>query len=232
MPEKLLSCKDRGDVFFGWQAGKPFDLHPKLALKIAKIVAEWSVLENALSRIFISMLGSDPVPGAAMYSSLTAAASQKAALRAVADTALTTEQRDIFEVLLGFYNTAQKDRNKIVHWVWGYGTELKDALVLADPACFTSHKAQSIRFENEGRPVSPDFDFDKVYIYRARDFDQLSEKVEKLMGYLSQFLIVISPKKEDLRYPERTSQRLRQLQNVPEIRQALLRQLERRRTNP
>lgn len=232
MPEKLLSCKDYGSAIFRWQGGKPFDLHPDLAVKVAKIVAEWSTLESALSRIFIAMLGSDPVPGAAMYASLTAAASQKAALKAVAHTALPTEQRNLFEVLLGLYNTAQKERNKVVHWIWGYGTNLKDALILADPSCFISHKAQSIRFENEGKTITPDFDFGKVYVYRAHDFDQLSKQIENLMGYLSLFLVVIAPSKEDRRRPGVAAQALRQLQDKPEIRKSLLRQLERLKTIP
>jgi len=140
------------------------------------------------------MLGANPGPAAAIYSSLISPAAQKDAFRALAAIALSSDdEKDIFEAILAVFDTAIKPRNKIAHWIWGFSGNIPDGVLLGKPdalARFTvaiKDWTDTIRQAGQPRPPMPDFPRDDIFVWYAQDFREASEQIQKLTSLVSGF---------------------------------------------
>lgn len=243
MPQPVSSLGRKIGIHIGNNVDSPSVHRPNLALAAMNVVAEWSILESFFSDLFMQMLGANPRPAAAMYYALSGEASKKAALRAIAQTVLSMEEQDVFEAILSLFTSVAKDRNKIAHWIWGYSSDLPDAVLLWDPAAkanwdiaYHEYQHASERFVRDGRegkqpdsatdPTPPKFSTDGIYIFRARDFSDISSRVQRLMGFVTSFRFVLMrshPVNED-------GEVFAQLSSEPEVRAFLDRLDQRRKT--
>jgi hypothetical protein len=78
-------------------------------------------------------MGGSQHVAARMFLALNTRAPKNAAITAVAKTTLSSWQFEIFEVIANSSKSAQRKRDKLAHWVWGYSNDLPDALLLIDP---------------------------------------------------------------------------------------------------
>ena len=130
------------------------------------VIAEWSILENFMSGLFVTMLGANPGPAIAIYSALTSAAAQRDALRAVASNVMSPDELDVFDAILSLFTSAAKDRNKIAHWIWGYSTDLPDAVLLGDPKAMLAFRTAVLASTTEVDRTSalPELPKDDIFV--------------------------------------------------------------------
>ena len=98
-----------------------------------QVIAAWSNAEMSLQHVFASMLGANPRPAAAVFSSLISNNAQKDALNAVAEQALSKDERGAFAIIMKRHKGAAKNRDCIAHHIWAIDPRMPDAVVLLDP---------------------------------------------------------------------------------------------------
>ncbi len=191
MPQPLSKVKPDASVNIGNNSDNPSDHRPQLSLLAMKVIAEWSILESFNNALFVKLLGANPAPGAAMYSSLSGGNAKRDALNAVAQVALTEEELEIFNAIIWLYQSAIKERNKVAHWVWGNSPNLLDAVLLCDPNILMEYQlklekfTRKIRDDHRHKLEMPEFPKDKIFVFYALDFTRMSENIQKLMELLS-----------------------------------------------
>lgn len=206
------------------------DHRPHLAVLAMKVIADWARLESYVNTLFVAMLGQNPKPAAAIFGALSGAASQKAALRAVAASVLSPQQEDIFEALLTLFTTAAKQRNKIAHWDWGYSDLIPDGLLLQDPTAYMGWQVDfkiymDYRLSGKFDKTHPDIPVDDILVYYEGDFTTLSRSIQRLGSNFMRLSFVVSG------HPS-TFELLPQLLNEPEIRTLIDRRHQRRKSDP
>jgi hypothetical protein len=231
MPQPLSKFKWSG-LHIGNNVDAPSRHRPELALLAMQVLAEWSILEHWMGTVFVKMLGANPGPAAAMYASLTGAAAQKAAFRAVAEWSIKDEtQADVFEAVLARFTSLAKERNRLAHWVWGHSPDILDGVILADPKSLLEDEVdreQTMQAFRSGEKVSltNELKVDDILVYKRIDFERLSADVQKLMGQVMEFRFVLSDHPAN-----RDGQLLQRLLDVPEILEVVNRLRQRRKND-
>lgn len=135
MPQPLSSVAPDANVTIGGSQDSPSLHRPALALAAMNVVAEWSLLENAILYLFTRLLGENPTQGAAIFTSIRNQNGKRDAFRAVIPAGCGGDQQkeDLVNAAIAIFEKASKTRNKIAHWVWGYSDDLPDAVLLAKP---------------------------------------------------------------------------------------------------
>jgi hypothetical protein len=164
-------------------------MKPQLAAYVAQAVAFSAEIDTQLGELLASILGASARPAAAMYVALTSSASQRAALRAAAEVALTGERLDVFDVVMRLSDVALKDRNVFAHWVWAYIDELPDALLFVEPEALIEHninpKSRSLQIGGPRTLTNDQIDFSRVTVYRQKDLSQSVDRLQASCGRLS-----------------------------------------------
>lgn len=201
MPQPYSKVRTRGKVHLGKSDQHPFDRHPILAVKAMRVIADWAKLENRVGYVLVTMLGTNPAPAAAMFGALTSNAAQTAAMRAVADLVLGEAEKELFEALMSLFSSAAKERNKIAHWIWGHADNLENELLLFDPVVLLNYNVILTEFLFSSAPFTllasahkiPPFPDDKVLVYTATDFENLSTRIVRLTEHFQQFDKLLVP---------------------------------------
>jgi hypothetical protein len=174
------------------------DDKPHLSKYVANIFGFWTLIEYRLSLLLIRVLGADAHPAIAIFSTLTAQHLQLKALEAAAKAALSTEEFDVFQAGIDVTDSAQSQRNKLAHWIWGSCPELPDALLVADPKAHKDiDRELQLALEQAGTKGIKTAEMAKlnrwdsanIYVYREADLQRASRD----LGDASQvaFLLVI-----------------------------------------
>ncbi len=194
-----------------------------------KVIAEWSILESFMQGLFVTMLGANPGPAAAIYASLISPAAQKDAFRALAKISLSSDdEKDVFEAILKVFDTAIRPRNVIAHWEWGHSPNIPDGVLLGDPEALTRYNVAAKEFTDalgtDPRPTRPQFPRDDIFVWYAQDFANASAQIQLLIGYVTDFRFVLTRQ-----HPvNRDGQLLQQLLSEPQIHEHVSRIRERR----
>lgn len=176
MPQPLSRLRSTvSDLTWGT---KTLDDKPELAILVAAIFSEWAFIEMQLKNLMVIVLGTDAAAALAIYDSLDSPRQQMRALKAAAQAHLPSEKFDIFLAAISVVETAQRDRNKIAHWVWTSCPEFPDALILTDPSYISEYmfKFQSC-LESVLKRSFSEFDAkalvrqnaEKILVYRVDD---------------------------------------------------------------
>lgn len=99
-------------------------------------ITEFATVEAHTSVLLTALAQGDPVPVAAIYSTLRQGMMQGRALTAVAKLILPTDDFALLKKLMKVVQSASDDRDILAHRVWFYDQALLDAVVLSDPAIF------------------------------------------------------------------------------------------------
>jgi hypothetical protein len=102
---------------------------PRLAELVGRIAINWSGVEVQLSLALGSMLGVENAAAVAVFLSLRNHRAQRDALRAAADKSLSEGDAEIFEALLARHAELDKQRNDVVHCVWGKSEATPDGIL-------------------------------------------------------------------------------------------------------
>ena len=86
-----------------------------------RIAINWSGVELHLSLTLGSLLGVDNAGAVAVFNSPGIIAQQRDALRAAAEKTLTSDAKQVFDAILAVHEELDKQRNDVIHCVWGRG---------------------------------------------------------------------------------------------------------------
>lgn len=196
MPQPLKKVNARAGLNYG--QAKAITERPELALLAMSVIARWSEVESFAAAFFVALLGANPIPGAAVYATLTSNGMQKEALRAAADVQLDEPRRDVLEAILHRYSSAVLERNKIAHGLWAYSPEIPDGILLVKPRSIIAfnaiwnHYEQSFAQDANTDAQFPRFPEDEVLVYYERDFRQLLEQHERIIVLLGKLRLSLS----------------------------------------
>jgi hypothetical protein len=224
----------------------PAQSAPELAKLAAQVASDSSLLETYVSGIFVAMLGATEADNAiAIYAALKATSTQTVAFDAIASRTLTPEQYRVWSALRRLHKAVAKERNAIVHGVWGNTPDLPGKALIVDPDVFLAYHQDFLKWEMgilgrmsvglldiEHQPGVPR---DKIMVYEERDFTGPSERIRKLIRLMRTFRAVLHlPWGADLPLIEahRNGELLQWLSDVPEVREELDRRKPDQRTPP
>ena len=111
-----------------WGNSNTISLRPKIAIKIAECIAEYSEIETALGMFLGFLLHTNPNTALAMYGSLENRAAQFKMLDAAAKADLPENHYAAISALQTVHiKPAMRARDRLAHWCWGHSDELPDA---------------------------------------------------------------------------------------------------------
>jgi hypothetical protein len=130
--QPLFRVRKDADVKFGHE--DTMTSRPVLAAKIAECISAWTDIES-LFGIFLGLaLGSNLKTTLTMYMALDNRAAQLRLLTSVAESELSKDQFEVFDILMTKYlRPVMKTRDKLAHWCWGYSPHLPEDLLLMPP---------------------------------------------------------------------------------------------------
>jgi len=102
---------------------------PEVAQLVGRIAINWSGVELHLSLTLGSLLGVENASAVAVFLSLRSHRAQRDALRAAAEKTLTGDARQIFDAILTIHQELDKQRNDVIHCVWGRGDATPDGII-------------------------------------------------------------------------------------------------------
>jgi hypothetical protein len=106
---------------------------PELAALVCSAIAMSSEIDHSIGLLLVRIIGADAAPTIAMYDAIQADRVKMQLLNAAAKAALTSEQHRVYDAVIKVSVAAQKERNRLAHWIWAYSPEVPDALLLANP---------------------------------------------------------------------------------------------------
>jgi hypothetical protein len=198
---------------------------PQLCYLGMSVVIEYASLEVALSALFTRMLGANAGPAVAILSVIKNNNIRNEAFRAVADDTLTKENLEFLNAVLAACEVADKERNRIAHWIWAVERQLPDSVALIDP-----RKVATIQQHvgiMSGSSTKPSFDElaaigekirDSALIYRAGDFEAAWNRINRAVVLCITLSIVVGHPSD---HPEGAKAR-KILLDAPEIQQWLV----------
>jgi hypothetical protein len=247
MPQPLKTFGDKVKrIYLSNSGDSPSRNRPELALLAMNVIAEHSILDAFFRSVFITLLGENPRPAAAVYSSLNSENARRDAFRAVAKTSLSNPEMDVLECLFTLQNPVSKTRNKLAHWTWGHSPELPDAFLLVDPEdhaqnTITNAEAYAeYRRKNLARlllsepnkllpaPNLPQPTREDIYVFEKEELVGASKDIQRLIELVIQFRWILN--RSDPESKDGTL--LARLSDEPEVREHLKRLAERRKKTP
>jgi hypothetical protein len=216
-----------GTVMLGNAGHYPLEERPELLRLAMRVIVAWSTLEVFIAGALATMLGTKAAPAVAIYSMLQSTKTQQDALIAAAETELSNAHLELLEALLMIFGSLAKQRNKIVHWVWGISPDHPDGVLLAEPDVMIQ---SNLNLEKHLRALTewsrdPDrrqreppgldrLQIEKIWVYNASDFTELAQAIDRLSGH---FLSV----RHVLWRTAESAQRFETLCNKPDVAEAL-----------
>jgi hypothetical protein len=219
-PQPLSKVRAKAYPVFGHAA---MWMRPQLAVHIAETIAAWAQVEVVLGRVLAVLLGSDASAALAMHATLNGFRARVDSLEAAARSKMPPEDFELFQVTLTAIGKAADRRHEFAHWLWGFCSEVEDALLLIDPRDYWKRVGESQeeaerRQLEAGEPLflfPPNADLNRVLVYREKDLLEARDGTEHAHLYASRLIGLAVPK-----FAGHAGAR-RRLASEPEIRRAL-----------
>jgi hypothetical protein len=173
MPNPLSRVLPSASYEIGNVGTRTLSRRPQLAIMAVEAIAAWAHVEKFMLNMYVELAGGAQADAAVVYLAMETASAKSAAITALAERKLTPDNLNLLRVLIRVTKTAQKDRDKLAHWIWGSSDQLPDALLLADPR-------------------SLELSANKIFVYRQADFETIRVKFERIacMGMKFQFILM------------------------------------------
>ena len=206
-------------------------LRPDFAAPIARTIMLWPHIEVTTSSMLARIVGPDVAIVMAMHTVLRKESSQMAALRAAVKTKLSSEDFQLFEIILKLMRNALDDRHIFAHWASGYSKELPQLLLfvqLEDTEAWSTAIYHNTYNESKLPLTVLPLEHRKVRAFRLQDAATAALRLEECHQFIRGFgdyhhLLHLSPDMISRMRPEPQPDRIREwLINQPRIRQALV----------
>jgi hypothetical protein len=182
-PQLASNVKWNGNYWFG---GDIITRKPLLAGIVAGVIAEWSLTEAHLGRVFAYMIGAKHPITMTMYESVKSFDVQRDLLQKVAAETLAERNYELLSAALIVLNRRAAVRHRFAHWIWGISADPEvDALLLVEPKHFWRLSIKQYSFHKKVGVVGsaqvspslmatinvhlPKLDHEHIYIYKEQD---------------------------------------------------------------
>jgi hypothetical protein len=171
---------------------------PRLAQLVRCIAINWSGVDLQLALTLGSLIGVQNAAAVAVFLSLRNHRAQRHALEAAADKTLTGDLKKLFAALLLIHRELDKQRNNVIHCVWGQASATPDGIIwssLQDHANMLItdyHLEKTSQLKAEERPTQITKDY---FVVRYDDLEQLNASVMRFAHAIRNFHVC-------LRYPD------------------------------
>ncbi len=208
-----------------FKMGRTTQERPGLCLLGMTVITHYVNLEVTLTNVFLSLLGAEPGPAVAMLTAIKNNNVRNEAFRAVAETVLSREKLELLNAVLAKCETADKERNRIAHWVWATEEKLPDAVILIDPRKYAAFQQKiKITFAMETISTEDASSLQQelrnaALVYRKQDFETAYNHIQRAISLSIALMIYV---KQPDGNPEGAKAR-QMLLDAPEIQQWLAR---------
>ena len=212
-----------------WGSSNTMSFRPKIAIKVAECIAEWTEIETGMAMFLGFLLHTKADTAISMLISLENRAAQLRMIDAAAKAELKPDHYDIISMLTVVHiKPAMRDRDKLAHWCWGYSPELDDALLLRSPddKILHSYRANELGIA-AGTTASIRTNYSKVFVVREDDLTRMLGRFTDAKKWVMHAASSVWNKLDD---PDRAGF-LRTLANEPGVQAALIRLRESRQKN-
>jgi hypothetical protein len=183
--QPLSRVRSNAAIFFG--INNAMSERPKVAVKIAECIAEWSDLETLLALFLSLMLNTETDTVLAMYSAIENRAAQLRMLEAAIAAKLPVGQSEVaLAIILEFVRPAMKERDRLAHWVWGYSPDLPDALLITPPS---EKSATHLKALKPFRP--PKFNRDEIFVVTEADLTRTLGRIREAADYVARVATIV-----------------------------------------
>jgi hypothetical protein len=183
---------------------------PKLVPLALAVINRASLADATFARFIALFTHGNAKPVFDYYLSLDADGPKRAAIRALAASALPSEKLILFNAVSKIYQTAQSARNPIAHWIVGYTDKVPDALLFLDPKHWLEHQGRMDPITVRVRAAykagdnaaiyaaikesedAKDLYFADIMSYREKDFVDILRDIDAAIDLMNEFDNVLS----------------------------------------
>lgn len=183
-PQPLCNLPQVRTIQYGPAAVETVD--PEILGLVSQILAKWSYVEVALTRLTASFLGAHATAVAAMLSGIQNARLRIGVIERAAKEELEGEALDFFGRTLAVVDRVAKVRNRFAHDLWATSPELPGWLLLIDPKHVVGLEAKHVEYREKITDLSAgrnraavehlvprtEFDDKKVFGYTRDEINQ------------------------------------------------------------
>jgi hypothetical protein len=197
MPQPLRRWVD--DITFRSEA---LSERPELAACIARVASSWARIEVMLGFLLGEMLGTEARTGVRMYLALTGSSAQDASLSAAAEFCLSADLQEEFTSLRREVRSCARQRNTIVHGIWGVTPKLPTSLVYCPPNSLIQGIADAAQPNGTPQPeaLSRSFMTDLLE-YREKDFLNVIARLDATCEAIGKFTYKVGLKRQPTSQP-------------------------------
>jgi len=191
---------------------------PQLAAKVARCIVHWSEIEIHLGAFLGLLLHANQKAAVAMYSGIENRAAQLRLIVCAAEASVPPDHFNVLSVLISaIIRPAMKERDKLAHWAWGFSDDLPDALLISEPARTLESLMKALISQPGIEHAAVPINFNQIFVVRDGDLEGVIERSIAAKDHLRMAMATVW----EHNAPPRRAEYLRQLSNVPQIREGL-----------
>ena len=187
---------------------------PECAVIIARCISIWAYIENELALLLASILKINTKPAIAIFLAIQNSRTQFDVLNAAAEAALDDKDFELFGATMNIKKTLEKERNDLVHGLYGGSDLVKEGILWVELKNMTSHTATV--WASDYKDVGDKQMRKQTFIYEPEDLESIAQKFEWLYNFIGFFRGYISSDNTAWR-AERYSQLCAESQVVEEL---------------
>lgn len=120
---------------------------------------------------YVNLAGGNDTDAATVYLALETQSAKTAAVSALARKKLHPSVQQLLSGILKVAKSAQKEKDKLAHWVWGTVSNRPNDILMADP--------RELIFIEKNMRINED----KLYLYSLDEFEKMRIRFEKIAGW-------------------------------------------------
>ncbi len=179
--------------------GRAVSERPEQALNAANAIAHWATLDAMMPVIYNGLIQGDPKAASSAFAAIRNFKTRQDTIRGQAALTLKSERdRDCLDAILKLYDSTAKSRDKVAHHLWGTHSEIRDAIILIDPACMRTfstniqaHKANDDFTVQDGEKYLYDLRTSMV-VWKSQDFADVADRCRRGLILATIFSIMTS----------------------------------------
>lgn len=154
---------------------------PKLAILVAQIISQWSVVEMYVGNVFACLIGANNDSAMIMYDSLRTAGAKHSTMQSLARHRIHPEDMKLFQAVLNAIKPVEVKRNAFARCTINSRDDLPDGIILVDPR----HVARAVYARMLHSTLPPSFQNvsdelkRKSLIYREADLRLILKEIEE-----------------------------------------------------
>lgn len=170
---------------------------PQLALMLIDTLTRWAFAEAAVGDALAAILWEDAAPIIRQFINKPNSKRQREFLLEHAQQHLEWDDVETLRLLLHLFEQDFRQRNKLAHWLSGYSPQIPDGILLMHPAEQWTLAADDYArihdmldrpaFDDTPHAPGPELRRDRVFVYKAADFQSIGRSFSELIWVFSVF---------------------------------------------